>query len=70
VLCIPEEHYCYGTGPLALRVTEVDEHPHPSLEWLAVRGVEVRWDGSDGDPREVLVRVSALPTMARTTDDS
>jgi hypothetical protein len=61
VLRIPEGHYCYGTGELVLRVTVVDPNPHPGLEWLRVQGVEVRWDGSDGDRRDVLVRVAALP---------
>lgn len=62
VITIPEEHYLYGTGPLTLRVTEVDEHPPPGVEWLTVRGVEQRWNG-DGDEREVMVRIAAFPKI-------
>lgn len=60
VIRVPERHYCYGIGTLTLRVTEVDPRPHPNLEWIRIKGVEIRWDGADGDHRDVLVRVTAL----------
>jgi len=66
VLTVPEAHYLYGTGDLTLRVTAVDPRPHPALEWLRVKGVQVLWDGSDGPERLVDVRVSALTTGAAT----
>jgi len=49
-----------------LRVTAVDPRPHPALEWLRVKGVQVLWDGSDGTERLVDVRVSALTDGAVT----
>ena len=62
VLRIPEAHYLYGTGDLVLRVTEVDPglDRYPGLEWVRVKGVPVRSDGSEGEPREVMIRVAAL----------
>ncbi|MGI5213019.1 hypothetical protein [Plantactinospora sp. CA-290183] len=63
VLRIAESDYCYGVGPLVLRVTRVgvDLGRYPRLEWLSLRGVELRRDGSAGPERQVLVRASALP---------
>jgi hypothetical protein len=60
VIRVPEADYAYGLGELTLRVTHVDPDPHPELEWLRIRGIEIRWDGTDGKNRDVLVRVSAL----------
>jgi hypothetical protein len=62
VIEVAEEHYLYGTGVLRMRVTAVRSDPvrHPGLEWIRLRGVEIRWDGSDGPEREVLVRLKAL----------
>jgi hypothetical protein len=62
VLRIPEAHYLYGSGELVLRVTHVDPNldRYPRLEWVRVRGIEVCWDGSDGQPREVMIRVAVL----------
>ncbi|MBF9132636.1 hypothetical protein I0C86_27320 [Plantactinospora sp. S1510] len=66
VLQFAESDYCYGIGPLVLQVTGVgaDLDRYPRLEWLSLRGVELRRDGSAGPERQVLVRTSALP---RTT---
>ncbi len=62
VLRIPEAHYLYGSGELVLRVTHVDPglDRYPGLEWVRVKGVEVGWDGSDGQPRDVMIRVAVL----------
>jgi hypothetical protein len=61
-ICLPEADYCYGCGLLTIRVTEVDaDLAHfPALEWVRLRGVVILWDGTDGDERDVLVRVAAL----------
>jgi hypothetical protein len=68
VLVIPEAHYAYGVGDLTLRVQEIaDLTAWPQAEWVRIVGVEIRWDGTDGDRRTVLVRVSALPTMRRVS---
>lgn len=64
IITIPEEHYCYGVGPLKMRVTRVEQNPPPGVEWLRVLGVEIRWNGEDGPMRDVLVRVSAFPKVA------
>ena len=61
VLRLAEEDYRFGIGPLTLRVTgllhvqELSDGP-----WLYLRGVTIRWDGSEGEPRQVLVRLAAL----------
>jgi hypothetical protein len=62
VVRVPEAHYLYGSDVLTMRVTGVgaDLEKYPSLEWVGLKGVEIRWDGSDGDEREALVRVAAL----------
>jgi hypothetical protein len=61
VLRLAEEDYRFGIGPLTLRVTgllhiqELADGP-----WLYLRGVTIRWDGSEGETRQVLVRLAAL----------
>ena len=62
IVGIEQADYCYGLGTLTLRVTEigVDLARIPALEWVRLRGIEIRWDGTDGNEREVFVRVSAL----------
>ncbi len=62
VVEIPEAHYLYGTGALTLRVTAVgaDLEKYPSLEWVGLQGIEIRWDGSDGEERQVMVRIGIL----------
>jgi hypothetical protein len=62
VLSIKEADYCYGVGDLRLRVTRVAPNQHPDVEWIRVVGMALRPDGSDFEPRDVLVRASALPT--------
>ena len=37
-----------------------DLEKYPSLEWVGLKGIEIRWDGSDGAERQVMVRVGAL----------
>ncbi|MFG1953356.1 hypothetical protein [Micromonospora sp. NPDC048830] len=64
VVTIAEADYCYGTGPLRLRITQRPAGlDHPALEWVELTGVELRPDGSPapGDQaRTALVRVAAL----------
>ena len=76
VVRIERADYCYGVGPLTMRITEIgaDLAKTPALEWVRLRGVEIRWNGSDGSERDVYVRVAALrhqppPSgqLARTT---
>ncbi|NJC71485.1 hypothetical protein HC031_17425 [Planosporangium thailandense] len=45
-----------------MRVSTVgaDIRRYPGLEWVRLCGVELRPDGSDGNGRDVLVRVAAL----------
>ena len=62
VVQLPEAHYLYGSGVLTMRVTAVgaDLEKYPSLEWVGLKGTEIRWDGSDGEERQVMVRVGIL----------
>ena len=62
VVHVAEAHYCYGAGPLTMCVTGVsaDLGLYPGLEWVQLRGVQIRHDGADGEPRDALVRVAAL----------
>jgi hypothetical protein len=61
VLVLAEADYCYGVGPLTLRVTELGADPasFPRLEWVRVVGHEMFPD-QNGGPREVMARVAAL----------
>ena len=61
---VPEADYCYGYGTLTLRVTAIDATAVqlPALEWVWVRGIEIRWNGVEAGERSVLVRVTALRT--------
>ncbi|MEU5939261.1 hypothetical protein ABZ807_08710 [Micromonospora sp. NPDC047548] len=69
VVPIGEADYCYGTGPLRLRITEAPAGvDHPGLEWIELTGVEIRPDGSEArgsQPRTALVRVAALRSPTR-----
>lgn len=59
---LAEQDYKYGRGQISLRLTRV--YPSTSIwfggEWMWLDAVEIRWDGSDGPNRLVLVRMSAL----------
>ncbi|MEH0981186.1 hypothetical protein [Micromonospora sp. CPCC 205556] len=72
LVTISEADYCYGTGPLRLRITaEAAGTSHPGLEWVELTGVEIRPDGSEargGQLRTALVRVAAL--RARSAGDA
>ena len=61
VLRLAEEDYRFGVGPLTLRVTGL-LHVQDLVDgpWLYLRGTTIRWDGMDGEPRQVLVRLTAL----------
>ena len=61
VLKIPEADYLYGIGDLVLRVTEVYSMQHLlDGDWLALKGVQIAWNGAELKEREVLVRLSGL----------
>jgi len=63
VLALDEADYCYGLGPIALRVTAV-EPPAAGEEWLHITGREVH-PSADGGLREVMIRLSAVPRATR-----
>jgi hypothetical protein len=67
VLDVPEAHYLYGIGPLALRVTEADIDPyqHPAMEWVNVLGVPIYPNGAVGPERYVTIRVIAIKSALR-----
>jgi hypothetical protein len=71
IIRVGDEHYRYGVGPLILRVIEIGEVQQlDDGPWLNLRGVQVRYDGGDGDERQALVRVAALPIAARRPEES
>lgn len=58
-----ESDYCYGIGPLALRVDRVEwtkPVPYEGDTWLEVEGVVVDHSGHEGPRRQVLVRAERL----------
>lgn len=59
-----EADYCYGIGPLTLRIDRIDwDRPVPfeGDTWLEVEGVVVDRAGHEGARRQVLVRARRLP---------
>jgi hypothetical protein len=62
VVEIPEGDYCYGSGALLIRVTEiVPPHPQfPGATWTFVKGIELRRTGEEARERHVLARLTAL----------
>lgn len=69
VLELGEADYCYGVGPLTLRVTKLGADPgsFPRLEWVRIVGREMFPD-HDGAPRQVMARVTALAASVRPAD--
>ncbi|MEV6848270.1 hypothetical protein [Actinoplanes sp. NPDC051411] len=63
VLALDEADYCYGLGPIALRVTLV-EPLAAGEEWLRITGREVH-PAADGGLREVMIRLAAVPRATR-----
>ena len=63
VLALDEADYCYGLGPLVLRVAAV-EPPAAGEEWLRVTGREV-FPAGDGGLREVMIRLNAVARATR-----
>ncbi|WP_041842354.1 hypothetical protein [Actinoplanes friuliensis] len=67
-----ESDYCYGTGPLSIRVDRVDwTRPviYDGENWYEVEGVEVAADGREIGRRQALVRgrrLSSQPGSRRT----
>lgn len=59
VLKIHEDNYRCGIGELVLKVTQVRSAQQlPDGEWVTIVGVQLAWDGSDLEERELLVRLS------------
>lgn len=59
-----ETDYCYGVGPLTIRIDRVGWDrpvPHEGGTWLEVEGIVVDPGGQDGVRRQVLVRAERLP---------
>jgi hypothetical protein len=66
VLTLAEADYCYGTGPLTMRIDDIGADPTTfrRLEWVRVTGREIWPDGTE-HPREVMARVSAIQRSLR-----
>ncbi|PRX20365.1 hypothetical protein CLV67_108163 [Actinoplanes italicus] len=59
-----ESDYCYGIGPIRLRLEWVNWSqpiPHEGDYWLGVRGVVIDQYGQDGAVREMLIRAACVP---------
>jgi hypothetical protein len=59
-----ETDYCYGIGPLTLRVDRVEwtkPIPYEGDTWLEVEGTVIDPTGREGSRRQVLVRARRLP---------
>ncbi|WP_045746718.1 hypothetical protein [Actinoplanes rectilineatus] len=59
-----ESDYCYGIGPVRLRLLEVNwakPVPHDGDTWLGVRGVVIDPSGREGAIREMLIRAGCVP---------
>ena len=59
-----EADYCYGIGPLTLKVNRIEwERPVPyeGDTWLEVEGLVIDAAGQEGASRQVLVRARRLP---------
>lgn len=67
VLDLAEADYMYGFGRLALKVAQIgaDLAAFPQLEWVTLVGRELSWDGTEGQRREVTVRVAAVKNSLR-----
>jgi len=63
-----EADYCYGAGPLTIRVERVDwTRPvwYDDEDWYHVHGLEIDHRGAERGPRWVLVRGRRLPSATR-----
>lgn len=63
VIHVGDDDYCYGTGDLYLRITEVGNVQHyDGGPWLNLRGLQLMADGTQilPHPRRAMVRISAL----------
>ena len=59
-----ESDYCYGVGPIRLRLVRVDwakPIPHEDDTWLGVRAVVVDRAGREVAVREMLIRAGRVP---------
>ena len=59
-----ESDYCYGIGPIRLRLERVNwaqPIPHEGDYWLGVRGVVIDRSGREGAVREMLIRAARVP---------
>ncbi|MDR7280098.1 hypothetical protein [Catenuloplanes atrovinosus] len=66
VLVLAEPDYKFGAGDLTLLVDDVMHIQRlPDGLWLYVRGVRLDNSGHARDPRQVLVRMTAIPAAIR-----
>ncbi|MDR7323611.1 MULTISPECIES: hypothetical protein [Catenuloplanes] len=66
VLALAEADYKFGAGGLTLLVDDVMHVQRlPDGLWVFVRGVRLDDVGNPRDPRQVLVRMAAIPAAVR-----
>ncbi|MEV0899729.1 hypothetical protein [Actinoplanes sp. NPDC049802] len=59
-----ESDYCYGIGPIRVRLVRVNRArpiPHEGDVWLGVRAIVIDRFGREGAVREMLVRAGSVP---------
>jgi hypothetical protein len=66
VLVLAEGDYKFGAGGLTLLVSDL-MHTQRMTDglWIFVRGLRLDDSGNARDPRQVLVRMAAIPTALR-----
>lgn len=56
-----EADYCFGSGDMTLRITELPSDHLPSgSDWIQVTGAQIAWNGGEIGERTALVRTTAL----------
>jgi hypothetical protein len=64
-----EADYCYGIGPLAIKIQRIDwatPVPYDGDTWYEIDGIEVSFDGREIGPRRALVRGRCLASRPKT----
>ncbi|WP_239140902.1 hypothetical protein [Actinoplanes campanulatus] len=59
-----ESDYCYGIGPIRIRLLRVNwaqPIPHEGDLWLGVHAIVIDRSGREGPVREMLVRADSVP---------
>jgi hypothetical protein len=59
VLTVQDQGYCFGVGPVRIRIERIDRDNlvmRDGERWYQVHGVTLTRDGADIGPRQLLIR--------------